>query len=179
MVIYEYNSNYLNILGALFWLLVIVAFIIGCVAFIPLLRKTIAPVMSYLKRSSTENASFPLSHSTQLYLSIITLLIYGVFLSGIIIGIFQAVSNSVEYFEMRNTQSANGRVHSINYEPFEYRGEEIGFNLQLYLDEQYFLISEPPGISANSLEVLQNSALVTVFFSSYKGNNVITKIVIE
>lgn len=179
MVIYEYKTNYLNIFGALFWVLIVIGFSIGCIAFFPLLRKTLAPVVSGLKRNCNVSGLFPLGLSKQLNLSILSLLIYGVFISGIIVGIFETVSHCVEYSEMRNTHSIAGQLHSMEYEPFEYRGEEMGFTLQFYLDGQCFAITEPPGISAKSLEALQNAVSVTVIYSVCKDTNVVTKIVIN
>lgn len=179
MVIYEHQTNYLNIFGALFWVLIIIGFTIGCIAFFPLLRLTLASVVSSLKRNCNVSGSFQLGRFKQLNLSILSLLIYGVFISGIIVGIFETVSHCVEYLEMRNTQSITGQMHSMEYELFEYRGDEMGYSVQFNLDGQCFVIAEPPGMSAKSLEALQNSVLVTVSYSVCRDTNVVTKIVID
>lgn len=174
MVIYEYTTNSLHILGALFWLLLMFAFSGGCIVFFPLVCKTLEPVISYITHRCTIRS---LVSFKQIYLSITTFLLYGCFITGIVVGITQVADLVSTYHKMNNTQIAHGQLQSIQYELFEYRGEEFGFYVELCIDDQCYQIIEPPGISEESLKALQDCDRITVYYASCRNTNAITKII--
>lgn len=176
MAIYEHSATAVYGGFSIFLMILAILSVVGMIFFWPLLKVTICPVIDHVQGRVNSDRGHKEAASQVIFAVIVTALLYGVFILGVVLGANNIVTTCRASHNIAKQYCVSGEIQSLETSVIEYRGEVLGYGVCLTVNDVDYQIELAPGLDLASIELLRNSSEVSIDYQIVDETNLIVRL---